>query len=351
MAPPADTAIPKGSTVLVTGVNGYIGSHVADQFLQHGYNVRGAVRDVDRNKWLIDLFEKKYGRERFELTEVPDMCAEGAYDDAVKGTSAFIHVAAVLSISPDPNQVIPISVSGAINGLKAAYSEPSVKRFVLTSSTAAALPADAESWKQPHVITHDTWSENVKSAWDPPPYTPDRGFIVYSASKVETEQAIQKYHKEHRHVRPDLVVNAVLPNTNFGKVLDVVNQGYPSSAGLIAALWYGAELPDFIRQPHYFVDVEDTAILHAAAALLPDVQDERIFGMAEPYNWDKVLAILRQQNPDHRFPDDFEASGYPHDIQTRDRSEKLLKAMGRPGWTSLEDSLLKSAEHLRQAQA
>jgi uncharacterized protein YbjT (DUF2867 family) len=37
-----------GSLILVTGVNGLLGSHVADQLLHAGYKVRGSVRDPQR---------------------------------------------------------------------------------------------------------------------------------------------------------------------------------------------------------------------------------------------------------------------------------------------------------------
>lgn len=68
-----DLVIPKGSLVVVTGANGFIGSHVVDQLLQHGYNVRGTVRNVAKNSWLNDYFSAKYGPGRFSLAEVPDM--------------------------------------------------------------------------------------------------------------------------------------------------------------------------------------------------------------------------------------------------------------------------------------
>ena len=42
----AELALKPGSSVLVTSVNGFIGSHVADQLLARGYHVRGTVRDV-----------------------------------------------------------------------------------------------------------------------------------------------------------------------------------------------------------------------------------------------------------------------------------------------------------------
>jgi nucleoside-diphosphate-sugar epimerase len=81
-----DPVIHKGSCVLVTGINGYIGSHIGDQLLGAGYEVCGAVRSVEKAKWLIDMFEP-YGKENFRLVEIPDMTVEGALDDAVKGNS------------------------------------------------------------------------------------------------------------------------------------------------------------------------------------------------------------------------------------------------------------------------
>jgi nucleoside-diphosphate-sugar epimerase len=78
-------ALPKDSLVLVTGVNGYIGSHVADQFLEAGYRVRGTAREIAKAEGLKHLWEKKYGPGRFEVVAVPDMAVEGAFDEAVKG--------------------------------------------------------------------------------------------------------------------------------------------------------------------------------------------------------------------------------------------------------------------------
>jgi nucleoside-diphosphate-sugar epimerase len=43
------------------------------------------------------------------------------------------------SLSPDPNIVVPRVVNSATNALKAAAKEPSVKRFILTSSSIAAV--------------------------------------------------------------------------------------------------------------------------------------------------------------------------------------------------------------------
>lgn len=77
--------IQKGSTVLVTGANGFIGSHIVDQLLQLDYKVRGTVRTEAKGKWVQDFFDNKYGQGKLELVVVPAMGVKGAFDDAVKG--------------------------------------------------------------------------------------------------------------------------------------------------------------------------------------------------------------------------------------------------------------------------
>lgn len=79
-------AIKPGSLVLVTGVNGYVGSHIADQLLTAGYRVRGTVRSFQKAAWMDEFFRNKYGEGKFQLVAVPDFTIEGALDEAVKGT-------------------------------------------------------------------------------------------------------------------------------------------------------------------------------------------------------------------------------------------------------------------------
>lgn len=78
-------AIPKDSLVLVTGVNGYIGSHIADQLLEAGYRVRGTTRSLEKVKGLSALWEQKYGPGKVEFIVISDMSRAGAFDEAVKG--------------------------------------------------------------------------------------------------------------------------------------------------------------------------------------------------------------------------------------------------------------------------
>lgn len=80
-----DPAVPYGSLVIVSGVTGFIGSHVADQALAAGYRVRGTTRSRSKGNWVEDHFQGKYGLDMFELVEVPDMEAKGAFDYVVEG--------------------------------------------------------------------------------------------------------------------------------------------------------------------------------------------------------------------------------------------------------------------------
>jgi nucleoside-diphosphate-sugar epimerase len=87
MSPTHSTSftIAKGSTVLVTGVNGFIGSHVANEFLQRGFNVRGTARNTSKSAWIKDLFHQQYGKESFSLWPVADLTSPHAFDKVIKG--------------------------------------------------------------------------------------------------------------------------------------------------------------------------------------------------------------------------------------------------------------------------
>jgi nucleoside-diphosphate-sugar epimerase len=76
--------IEKGSRVLVTGVTGFIGTHVADQLLKAGYKVTGTARSQAKADTLQPLVAK-YGSENFKVIITEGLDKEGAFDEAVKG--------------------------------------------------------------------------------------------------------------------------------------------------------------------------------------------------------------------------------------------------------------------------
>ena len=107
--------------------------------------------------------------------------------------------------------------------LKSAANEPSVKRFVFTSSsTAATDPIPNKEF----TIGTDTWNNAIiEAAWAPPPYKDDRKWAVYGSSKTEAEKALWKFVEEQK---PGFVANAILPNSNFGTILA---RSEPSTTG------------------------------------------------------------------------------------------------------------------------
>lgn len=91
MSPVNKPVLLPGSQVLVTGVSGFIGSHIADQLLAEGYLVTGTTRDLSKVAWLQDLFNGKYGEGRFAVVEVPDIGKPGAFDSLVYGMLLLHH--------------------------------------------------------------------------------------------------------------------------------------------------------------------------------------------------------------------------------------------------------------------
>jgi nucleoside-diphosphate-sugar epimerase len=186
--------------------------------LKAGYNVVGSVRDSKKAHWMQSRFDKEYGSGRFELVTVSDLAADGAFDEAVRGTvrhsipsaicadslgvSGIAHVASIIG-SVDPNEMIPTNVASAVNMLKAAAKEPSVKAVVYTSSSwACETPAPNVK----HHVDQTLWNDKaVEAAWAPPPYTQERLMAVYAASKVEAEKACWKFMKDNK---PAFVFNS-----------------------------------------------------------------------------------------------------------------------------------------------
>jgi len=333
------TKIPLNSLVLVTGVNGFIGSHIANEILAAGYKVRGTSRSAEKGAAIKKIFQDKYGPLNFELAIVEEMRHEGAFDEATKGCSGVVHVASTLTFSADPNAVIPEVVDGIKSILHSAKKESSVKRFVYTSSSTAAT---APKPNKKFIVDVDTWNdEDVTAAWAPPPYNEDRKWAVYGASKTLAEKELWKFVKEEK---PAFIANAVLPNANFGPLLEKSQPG--STNGWPKAIFAGRMEEVKGVPPQWFVDVRDTALLHLACLTNEDVANECVFAYAEPYNWNSLLAVARTITPDGKVvgEDGKEVTDLGNDdkdlseIAPKARAESILRSLGRKGFRPLEES-------------
>lgn len=136
--------------ILLTGATGNIGFQILLQALQRGYHVRCAVRsdakaDVIREHSLIKKLNPS--SKALSFVNVPDITADKAYDEAIKGCQYAVHVATVVASNvpgADPAKGKDLFVDPAVKStlsiLTAAQQEPGVKRVVVTSSIVANIP-------------------------------------------------------------------------------------------------------------------------------------------------------------------------------------------------------------------
>lgn len=330
----SSTIVPAGGLVLVTGINGLVGSNIVDCLLRKGYQVRGTVRSEDKAAWVKEVFAERYPSGSLEIVLVPDVAAPGALDIAVKGVDGIIHAASDMTFQADPNKAITPMLKAVRGLLEAAAKEPSIKRFVLTSSNRALSPPLVN---KDVTVDRSWWNEEaIKTAWAPPPYEADRIWDVYAALKTQAEQEIWKFNREEK---PGFVINAVLPCFVLAPTMHPQQPG--SSAKWTLDFWndpaHSAPLQHFGAS--WFIDAEDTALLHLAALSQEDVKDERLFGWAGPFNFNSWVEVFRKLAPTKPWPADDAAQG--HDLTKVDttREVELLKRLGQDGWTSFYDSV------------
>lgn len=115
--------------VLVTGANGFIGSHLCEGLLTNGYEVRALVRKTSDLRWIKHLnLELVYG----------DITDEDSLVRAVDGIEIVFHTAAVVR-PKKVEEFIRVNQEGTERLARVAIAK-GVKRLVLFSSVAAVGP-------------------------------------------------------------------------------------------------------------------------------------------------------------------------------------------------------------------
>lgn len=142
----------ESNTVLITGISGYLGSHVCNLFLQDGsFKVRGSVRDKTNEKKLQplrDAFKEKFND--IELVEV-DLMNEESMAKAAEGCQYIVHTASPFPMTGhtlSDDEVIKPAVEGTLAALRAAHKNK-VKRVVITSSCVSIITVKPENFKDP----------------------------------------------------------------------------------------------------------------------------------------------------------------------------------------------------------
>lgn len=177
--------------ILVTGADGFIGSHLVEMLLDYGYEVKAFVLYNSFNTWgWLDTFSKE------KLNEIEVFAGDVRDPHAVKksmeGIDAVLHLAALIAIpfSYDaPDAYVDTNIKGTLNVLQAAR-ELGTSRVLITSTsevygTAQYIPIDEKH--------------------------PYQGQSPYSATKIGADRLAESFYRSF-----DLPVSIVRPFNAYG---------------------------------------------------------------------------------------------------------------------------------------
>ena len=160
--------------VLITGADGFIGSHLTESLVREGYSVRAFVMYNSFNSWgWLDQvsIETKKSIEIF----AGDIRDPHGVNDAMRGCDAVLHLAALIAIPysyHSPDTYIDTNVKGTLNVLQAAR-ELGVKRVIHTSTSEVYGTAQFVPITEEH---------------------PLQGQSPYSASKIGADQLAYSFY-------------------------------------------------------------------------------------------------------------------------------------------------------------
>lgn len=134
--------------ILVTGADGFIGSHLTEELVRQGYNVRAFVYYNSFNSWgWLDSSSPEIKKELEVFTG--DVRDPHGVKEAMKGCDYVLHLAALIAIPysyHSPDTYVDTNIKGTLNILQAAR-ELNVSKVVHTSTsevygTARYVPID-----------------------------------------------------------------------------------------------------------------------------------------------------------------------------------------------------------------
>jgi dTDP-glucose 4,6-dehydratase len=255
--------------ILVTGADGFIGSHLTEALVRAGYEVKAFVLYNSFNSWgWLDRCSDDV-RGRFEVF-AGDIRDPNGVREAMKGCEAVLHLAALIAIPysyHSPDTYVDTNIKGTLNVLQAAR-DLGVRRVVHTSTSEVYGTARFVPITESH---------------------PLQGQSPYSASKIGADQLAFSFYasfglpvviarpfntygprQSARAVIPTIItqiangkrqicLGAVSPTRDFNYVQDTVR-------GFIAALESEKGLGEAVNFGSNFeISVGDTALLIAEA--------------------------------------------------------------------------------------
>lgn len=180
-----------GKKILVTGADGFIGSHLVEELVKDGYDVRAFVLYNSFNTWgWLDAFPEELLKKIDIFTG--DVRDPNAVRKAMDGMDAVMHLAALIAIPYSyyaPDAYVDTNIKGTLNVLQAAR-DLNTERVLVTSTsevygTAQYVPIDEKH--------------------------PYQGQSPYSATKIGADRLAESFYRSF-----SLPVTIVRPFNTFG---------------------------------------------------------------------------------------------------------------------------------------
>lgn len=264
-------------TVLLTGISGFLGGHVALALLNAGYTVRGSVRNLDKAGKVRQTLENAgASTDRLDFVAL-DLTRDEGWAEAMEGCRYLLHTASpfVIQMPQDKNELLRPAIEGTERAVNAALASD-IERIVLTSSMAAIAYGHDPERAAP--FTAADWTD-----------LDGRDVNAYVESKTRAERRAWDLMKAAGR-EDDLVT--INPSAILGPLLD---DDPGTSAAIIQRLLNGT-VPAAPRIPFVLVDVRDVAAAHVAA-ITGEVGGKRIPVGERPVFMFEIAQLLRKTHP------------------------------------------------------
>lgn len=256
--------------ILVTGGNGYLGSHIVKTLLDQDFSVKVSVKDLsDQDKYAH--LKALPNSHRLEIVE-GKLTEKDSWEAILSGCGAVIHCASPVPFKAPKQEleVIYPAVEGTLAILQAAVNL-GINRIIMTSCFSSI-----KGGKYKLAYNEDSWGEpqNVSSI---------------ERSKIFSERAAWFFHKENPN---KFALTTICPGFLLGPCLQ--NQCDFSSGQFFERLIDG-KMTNLLKLHMPVCDVRDAAMIHVNALGLKSTEDNRYICAEGSYWFEQFSTILSQK--------------------------------------------------------